>query len=265
MLLFHVPVVLPQGLARFVRSARVVAVVPARYRSTRLPGKPLALIDGRTMVEHVYRRAARAVSVSTVLVATDDTRVADVVAGFGGIAVLTRPDHSTGTDRLAEVASGLESPFVVNVQGDEPLIEPSAIDAAVTALVESNGDVMSTLRRRIDDAADYDTPSVVKVVVDSQGYALYFTRARVPYVRAGNPAPVGWRHLGLYVYRREFLLALARLPPTPLEQAEGLEQLRALEHGYRVRTVETTTDTIGVDTPEDLERVRRLVEAGAHS
>jgi 3-deoxy-manno-octulosonate cytidylyltransferase (CMP-KDO synthetase) len=219
------------------------------------------------MVEHVYRRAAQAPSVNAVLVATDDARVADVVDSFGGTAVMTSPDHATGSDRLAEVAAELESEFVVNVQGDEPLIEPGAIDAAVTTLLDSSGDVMSTLRRRIEDPADYDTPSVVKIVVDSHGYALYFTRAHVPFVRSGlkTGAPAGWRHLGLYVYRREFLLTLARLPPTPLEQAEGLEQLRALEHGYRIKTAETTMDTIGVDTPEDLERVRRLLEAGVHS
>lgn len=219
------------------------------------------------MVEHVCRRAAQARTVDSVIVATDDDRVAHVVDAFGGTAVMTRPDHATGTDRLAEVAAELEGELVVNVQGDEPLIAPSAIDAAVAVLLNSNqpGDVMSTLRRRIDDPTDLDTPSVVKLVIDSEGNALYFTRASVPFVRPGHPAPAAWRHLGLYVYRREFLLALSRLLPTPLEQAEGLEQLRALEHGYRIRTVETTTDTIGVDTPEDLERVRRLVEAATHS
>jgi 3-deoxy-manno-octulosonate cytidylyltransferase (CMP-KDO synthetase) len=208
------------------------------------------------MIEHVYRRAAQARRVDAVLIATDDDRIARAVAAFDGLAVMTSSAHATGTDRLAEVASELSSDIVVNVQGDEPLISPEAIDAAVAPLVAHPEDVVSTLRRRIDDPEDLVNPSVVKLVVDAEGYALYFTRSAVPFVRPGQPAPVRWRHLGLYAYRRNFLLTLARLPQTPLEHAEGLEQLRALEHGYRIRTVETTADTIGVDTPEDLERVR---------
>jgi 3-deoxy-manno-octulosonate cytidylyltransferase (CMP-KDO synthetase) len=215
------------------------------------------------MVEHVWRRASQARTLDSVIIATDDDRVADVVDRFGGTAVMTRADHATGTDRLAEVAAELAGAVVVNVQCDEPLIAPEAIDAAVTNLLDHPGDVMSTLRRRIDDPADLQSVAVVKVVVDREGYALYFTRAAVPFVRPGLRIPTAWRHLGLYAYQREFLRKLARLPPTPLEQAEGLEQLRALEHGYRIRTVETSVDTVGVDTPEDLERVRRLVEAAA--
>jgi len=265
MLIFAVPVVFPSGLSRSIRSARVVAVVPSRYQSTRLPGKPLALIDGKTMVEHVVRRASDARRVEVVLVATDDERIAEAVSGFGGIAVMTGATHASGTDRLAEVARELESELIVNVQGDEPLILPDAIDAAVALLVDRPEDRMSTLRRRIDDPEDLVTPSVVKVVVDAEGYALYFSRQAIPYVGPGRPAPVAWRHLGLYVYRRDFLATLAALPQTPLELAEGLEQLRALEHGHRIRTVETTADAIGVDTPEDLERVRRLVETAART
>jgi len=177
--------------------------------------------------------------------------------------VMTRADHATGSDRLAEVAAHLSCDIVVNVQGDEPLIAPSAIDAAVRPLLDHPDDQMSTLRRAITDRADLTTPSVVKIVVDADGYALYFTRAAVPFVRPGHTTPRAWRHLGLYAYRRGFLLSMASLTPTPLELAEGLEQLRVLEHGFKIRTVETTDDTIGVDTPEDLERVRRLVEAGA--
>jgi 3-deoxy-manno-octulosonate cytidylyltransferase (CMP-KDO synthetase) len=225
-----------------------------------LPGKALALIAGRTMVEHVYRQASEAQRVDAVIVATDDTRIADVVSGFGGLAVMTRADHETGTDRLAEVAAALECELVVNVQGDEPLMTPEAIDAAVAA-IDSSGAAISTLRRRIDDPADLDNPSVVKLVVDRDGRALYFSRAPIPYVRPGAPAPVHWRHLGLYVYRRDVLLALAALPPTALERAEGLEQLRALEHGFKIATAETDADTIGVDTPEDLERVQRRFDA----
>ena len=211
------------------------------------------------MIEHVCERAQRARTVDTVIVATDDDRIAAAVDAFGGTAVMTRSDHATGTDRLAEVAAALDSEIVVNVQGDEPQIAPEAIDAAVTRLLETPADQMSTLRRRIEDPADLANPSVVKVVVDGAGYALYFTRAAVPFTRPGHPAPPAWRHLGLYVYRREFLLTIARLPETPLERSEGLEQLRVLEHGFRISTAETTFDTIGVDTPEDLERVRKAM------
>ena len=211
------------------------------------------------MIEHVCERARRARTVDTVIVATDDDRIAAAVDAFGGTAVMTRSDHATGTDRLAEVAAALDSEIVVNVQGDEPQIAPEAIDAAVTRLLETPADQMSTLRRRIEDPADLANPSVVKVVVDGAGYALYFTRAAVPFTRPGHHAPPAWRHLGLYVYRREFLLTIARLPETPLERSEGLEQLRVLEHGFRISTAETTFDTIGVDTPEDLERVRKAM------
>jgi 3-deoxy-manno-octulosonate cytidylyltransferase (CMP-KDO synthetase) len=217
------------------------------------------------MIEHVHERVSEARSVSAVIVATDDERVANVVAGFGGTAVMTRADHETGTDRLAEVAASLRGELVVNVQGDEPLIVPEAIDACVTLLLDHPDTVMGTLRRRTTRAEDMANPAVVKLVTDCEGHALYFTRSPVPYVRSGQDTPALWRHMGLYVYRRGFLLTLAGLPSTPLERAEGLEQLRALEHGYRIRTVETTVDTIGVDTPEDLERVRRLLEAGVRT
>lgn len=261
MIRFAVPVVQLDKLARVIHSARAVAIIPARYRSTRFPGKPLALVNDRPMVEHVYRLAERASRVDAVVVATDDRRIAEVVAGFGGTAVMTRPDHETGTDRLAEVAGALEADLVVNVQGDEPLLPPDTIDRAIDALDSRAGDVMSTVRRRLTDPADRDNPDVVKVVVDREGYALYFSRAAVPAARAGKDVPDCWSHLGLYVYRRDFLVRLASLPPTPLERAEGLEQLRALEHGYRIATIETTAITIGVDTPDDLERVRQRLDA----
>lgn len=265
MLRFAVPVVLAPKLARSLQSARVVALIPARYASTRFPGKPLALVDDRTLVEHVYRRAKQARLVDAVVVATDDRRIADVVDGFGGSAVMTRDDHATGTDRLAEVAAELACDVVVNVQGDEPLISGDAIDAAVRLLDERPDDVMGTLRRRIDSDADLASPDVVKVVVDAEGYALYFSRAAIPHVRAGVLRPAVWRHIGLYAYRRAFLCELAGLPATPLEKAEALEQLRALEHGYRIRTAETATDAIGVDTPEDLERVRQRLQTATRA
>ena len=211
------------------------------------------------MVEHVYRRTAEARTVDVVLVATDDSRVADAIDQIGGIAVMTDPGHATGTDRLAEVARALTSDLVVNVQGDEPLITADAIDAAVQPMLDHPHDVMSTLRRRIDAEADLTNPAVVKVVIDRDGYALYFTRSTVPFVRPGQPAPIRWRHMGLYVYRRHFLLKLAEFTQTPLEQAEALEQLRVLEHGYKIRTIETLVDSVGVDTPEDLERARKMM------
>jgi 3-deoxy-manno-octulosonate cytidylyltransferase (CMP-KDO synthetase) len=248
-------------------------VIPARYQSLRLPGKPLLDIGGRPMVEHVYRRAAAAPSVEAVVVATDDARIVEAVEAFGGTARLTSPAHRSGSDRLAEVARDLDCAIVVNVQGDEPLLDPLMIEEALAPFGTEPGLQMGTLCRRITDAREYLDPNVVKVVLDAAGFALYFSRAPIPFVRAGGheAGPGGWhpdagvpayKHIGLYVYRREFLLAFARLEPTALERAEALEQLRALGHGVRVRTVETARDSIGVDTPEDLERVRRLVAAG---
>lgn len=214
------------------------------------------------MIEHVYRRASAARTIEAVIVATDDERIAAAVSAFGGTAVMTQATHPTGTDRLAEVALHLDSEIVVNVQGDEPLLDAEAIDAPVGLLHDRPADLMSTLRHRTSAPADLVNPAVVKVAVDAAGYALYFSRAPIPFTRPGHPEPAVWKHLGLYAYRREFLLRVATLTPTPLEQAEGLEQLRVLEHGFRIATIETTADAIGVDTPEDLARVRRLVEAG---
>ena len=216
------------------------------------------MIAGHPMIEHVYRRASAARLVSAVLVATDDQRIAEAVDAFGGIAVMTRADHPSGTDRLAEVAEHLSCDVVVNVQGDEPLLDPASVDAAVAACLDDPDVSISTLRTRLADA-DANNPNVVKVVIDLKGDALYFTRSAVPYVRPGHPPAQAWRHLGLYVYRRSTLLALARLPPTPLEQAEGLEQLRALEHGLAIRTVATAATAPSVDTPDDLAMVRELL------
>ncbi len=216
------------------------------------------------MIEHVYRRVAEAVD--TVLVATDDARIARAVDAFGGQVRMTRADHHSGTDRLAEVADTLTCDLVVNVQADEPLVEPAMIAAAVGACTDDPAVVMSTLRCRIRDATDFRNPHVVKVAVDRNGYALFFSRAPIGLDRTSGhdlAAPPVQKHIGLYVYRRPFLLALSRLEPTPLERAERLEQLRVLEHGYRIMTTETEYDPIGVDTPADLQRVRRLVAAGA--
>jgi 3-deoxy-manno-octulosonate cytidylyltransferase (CMP-KDO synthetase) len=215
------------------------------------------------MIEHVYRRAAEASSVASVIVATDDERIYKAVVAFGGTAQMTSARHPSGTDRLAEVAAHLSCDIIVNVQGDEPLIEPSTIDRAVAPLRADPALEMSTLRRRIDDPAEINNPNLTKVVVDREGYALYFSRAPIPYVRAGAAAAPAWAHIGLYVYRRATLVRLASLPPSTLERSEALEQLRALENGIRIKAVETSQDSIGVDTPEDLERVRRLMPAAS--
>lgn len=233
-----------------------IAVIPARYASFRLPGKTLADIHGRPMIEHVYRRAAAARSIASVIVATDDERVLRAVEAFGGVARMTSPGHQSGTDRIAEVASSLQAALIVNVQGDEPLIEPAMIDEAVAPFAADASLMMSTLRRRIEDESERQNPHITKVVVDNDDFALYFSRAPIPFIRAGSPAAPAWRHVGLYVYRRECLMRLASLPPTAMEKSEALEQLRALEHGIRIKAVETQFDSIGVDTAEDLARVR---------
>ena len=216
------------------------------------------------MIEHVYRRARSCAAVSRVIVATDDRRIVDAVTRFGGEARLTRTDHQSGTDRLAEVAATIDCDVIVNVQGDEPLIDPGAITEAVAPFADDPSLPMTTLYHRIDNPADLTNPNVVKLVLDRAGFALYFSRAAIPYAR--DPR-VGWpplyRHIGLYAYRRNTLLVLAALEPTPLERAEALEQLRALEHGIRIKAVETAYDSMGVDTPEDLEQVRRLIAAPA--
>jgi 3-deoxy-manno-octulosonate cytidylyltransferase (CMP-KDO synthetase) len=260
----------PVGFAdpfdRTLPSPQVVAIIPARYDATRLPGKPLADIAGRPMVEHVYRRTASAPGVDAVVVATDDERIAAAVRAFGGVAMMTGASHRTGTDRIAEVAAALPCEIVVNVQGDEPLIEPEMIEGVIAPLVADPMLEMSTVCVAISDRSDYTNPNVVKVVKDRAGRALYFSRSPIPHFRSDPgsriPDPGPFKHLGLYGYRRTFLLKFATLPQSPLELAESLEQLRALEHGYRIQTVETRHDSIGVDTPEDLERVRRQLLAG---
>jgi 3-deoxy-manno-octulosonate cytidylyltransferase (CMP-KDO synthetase) len=236
----------------------VVVVIPARYGASRLPGKVLADLAGRPLIEHVYRRAGAAQSVERVIVATDDERVKAVVEGFGGTAVLTSAAHPSGTDRVAEAAAALSCDLVVNVQGDEPLIEPTTIDAAVAAALADEAAAMTTVCCALTDPAEAQDPHVVKVVLDRRGYALYFSRAPIPFVRPGGGASC-YKHLGLYVYRPAFLREFARLAPGELEQAESLEQLRALEYGYRIRVVKTPYDSIGVDTPADLERARRAL------
>ena len=215
------------------------------------------------MIERVYRRAAAARGISRVVVATDDERIARTVRAFGGEAVMTSPAHESGTDRIAEVARQLDTDLVVNVQGDEPLLAPEAIEQALAPMLVDPSIVMGTLGAPLDEARDLLNPHVVKVLVDVHGFAIYFSRAAVPFRRQATP--LGYsvlKHVGMYVYRRAFLLALADLPRTPLELAESLEQLRAIEHGHRIKVVYTQYPSISVDTPEDLEHVRRLAADG---
>ena len=236
---------------------RTLCVIPARYASTRLPGKPLADICGKPMICRVLERASRAQKPEKVIVATDDERIYDVVRAEGGEALLTRADHPTGTDRLAEVAEAYpEVDLIVNVQGDEPLIEPSVIDDLIAPFEMDENLPMATVMVRMDEAAEQLNPNNVKVIVDKLGYALYFSRSLVPYPRAAA-GPV-YKHIGIYAYRRDFLLRYARLEPTPLERAESLEQLRALENGYGIRVLETDCRFVGVDTPEDLALVNKI-------
>jgi len=239
----------------------IVAIIPARYESTRLPGKPLALIHDKPMIRHVVERTQAVALIDRVLVATDDARIADTVRRFGGEVVMTDSAHPSGTDRIAEVAAGLDADIVVNVQGDLPFLQAATVEAAVALLRADASLPMATVKTPIRDAAEMTNPNVVKVVTDREGYALYFSRSPLPYWRDPLPpgAVLGYKHIGLYAYRRDFLLTFARLAPTPLERAERLEQLRALEWGFRLRVAETTA-TLGVevDTPEDLARARAV-------
>ena len=241
---------------------KILGVIPARFASSRFPGKALARLDSRSMLEHVWERVSMARYLSTVLIATDDERIAAEARRFGARVIMTRSDHVSGTDRVAEVASAFENTeLVVNIQGDEPLIDPAVIDAAVLPLLEEPAIPMGTLSKRIEDAREVSDPNVVKVVTDRFGNAVYFSRATIPYMRDGG-AGVWFKHIGLYVYRRDFLLRYPDMPVGPLERAEKLEQLRAVENGFRIRVVETDYESLGVDTPEDLERVQALIKAG---
>lgn len=214
------------------------------------------------MLQHVFERASQARYLTRVVVATDDARVFTEARRFGAPVRMTRPDHPSGTDRAAEVASAENADLIVNIQGDEPLIDPAAIDAAILALNDAPEIPMATLKKRIEDPTEIANPNVVKVVTDLEGNAVYFSRAAIPTVRDGGDA-VHYKHTGLYVYRREFLLAYPQLPVGPLERAERLEQLRAIENGYKIRVAETDYESLGVDTPQDLERVARLFEVAA--
>jgi 3-deoxy-manno-octulosonate cytidylyltransferase (CMP-KDO synthetase) len=212
------------------------------------------------MLEHVYERVSRARYLTRTIIATDDERIAYEARRFGAQVRMTRSDHVSGTDRVAEVASAENAALVVNIQGDEPLIDPDAIDAAILPMLADDEAPMGTLKKRIEDPREISDPNVVKVVTDASGNAIYFSRSTIPYVRGGGTGAAYFKHIGLYVYRRDFLLGYSDMPVGPLEQAERLEQLRALENGHRIKVVETEYESLGVDTPEDLERVSELFE-----
>ncbi len=241
---------------------KVIVVIPSRYASTRLPGKALVQLAGKPMVQHVYERAKRAQTVHRVLVATDDQRIIDAVTAFGGEARMTRADHRTGTERIAEVAVHEDGDVFVDVQGDEPLIDPAAIDTAVGALLEEPQAQISTVATAIRHAGDIMDPNVVKTVLDFDGNALYFSRAPIPWIRDTQQKlhVKYWKHLGLYVFQREALLEFPTLPQGELEKIEQLEQLRWLENGWKIRVAEVAHDAVSVDVPEDVARVEKLMQ-----
>jgi 3-deoxy-manno-octulosonate cytidylyltransferase (CMP-KDO synthetase) len=239
---------------------KILGVIPARLASSRFPGKVLAQIASKPMLQHVYERASQARYLTSIIVATDDERVFEVARNFGARVRMTRSDHLSGTDRVAEVASAENCDIVVNIQGDEPLIDPDAIDAAILPMVHDTDIQMATLKKKIIDPREIADPNVVKVITDLAGDAIYFSRLPIPYYREKSASPY-FKHIGIYLYQRDFLLGYSALPVGPLERAERLEQLRALENGLKIRVVETDYESLGVDTPEDLERVAALFDA----
>lgn len=248
----------------------IIGIIPSRYASTRLPAKSLADIHGKPMVQHVYERARQSRLLTDVIVATDDARIQSAVEGFGGKSVMTPVDIASGSDRIAFAARALDADIIVNIQGDEPLIDSAMIDSTIQLLIDDASAAAGTAVKVITSPDDLANPNVVKVVLDAQMFALYFSRSPIPHVRdEGDPAawPASarcYKHLGLYVYRAAFLQQFSRLAPTPLERAEKLEQLRILEHGYRIKCALTDTDSIAVDTAEDLERVRLEITRRIH-
>ncbi len=248
---------------------KITAIIPARYGSTRFEGKPLADILGKPMIQHVYEGVRQSKLIDEVIVATDDQRIIEAVKSFGGKAIMTSPTHFTGTDRVAEVAKKLKSEIVVNVQGDEPLIKGSIIDEAIRPLLKDETLDLSTLMTRIEDPKDWLNPHIVKVVVDQKNFALYFSRSPIPFPRdlhigrlesspfgTNRPLPKRvFKHIGVYVFRRKFLLQFSKMKPTPLEKLEKLEQLRALENGYRIKVTPVSYEPLCVDTPGDLEKI----------
>ncbi len=239
---------------------RVIGIIPARFQASRFPGKLLARLDDRTVIEHVFRRASRASRLDALFVATDDERISRAVEEFGATVIMTTSRPTTGTERVAEACRGREAEIVVNIQGDEPFLESGMIDRVVEELIRDRTLDVVTLKRRIEKTGDLHDPNLVKVVADRAGRALYFSRSPIPFPGAVR-SPDAYKHIGLYGYRRDFLERLVAMPPGVLEQQERLEQLRVLENGYTIKVLETDRDTIGIDTPDDLVRAREWLEA----
>jgi 3-deoxy-manno-octulosonate cytidylyltransferase (CMP-KDO synthetase) len=258
-------VVLEEREGKAMEPVKVVVVIPARYASTRLPGKPLVSLAGKPMIQRVYERAKRSTRANRVIVATDDERIVKAVEGFGGEARMTRADHRTGTERVAEVAAHEQGTVFVNVQGDEPLLDPVSVDNAIASLLEEPAAAISTVATAIKRPADIMDPKVVKTVLDFDGNALYFSRAPIPWVRdtTSKIQVRHWKHLGLYVFQREALLEYPTLPQGELERIEQLEQLRWLENGWKIRVAEVEHDAVSVDVPEDVARVEKLLQGKA--
>lgn len=242
---------------------RIIGVIPARYKSSRLEGKPLADIHGKPMVQHVYERARRAPSLADIIVATDDERIRSAVESFGGKAVMTSADHRSGTDRVAEAVGKTDADVIVNIQGDEPMLDPSMLAEVVDPFRSGVSAGVVTLKKRVLHESEFADPGVVKVVTDPAGYALYFSRSLIPYPQRRTPHFAVFEHLGLYAYTRDALMRLAALPCSELEEIESLEQLRALENGIRILVIETASrqEMLSVDTQADLERARELMGA----
>ena len=237
-----------------------IGIIPARYHSTRFEGKVLKDLLGKSLIQHVWDNAKRASMLEDLIVATDDERIESEVLRFGGKVILTAKEHKSGTDRLGEVVNPIDVKVVVNIQADEPLLHPSMIDDMVRSLLENKDIDMATLMKRITDPKELTNPSIVKVVTDKNGYALYFSRSMIPYPRVKKNANF-YKHIGLYAFTKDFLFTFTNLPPSTLENIEGLEQLRILENGYKIKVVETQFDTIGIDTPEDLERAEEVLKS----
>ncbi len=239
----------------------VVGVIPARYGSSRFPGKVLAELAGKPMIQWVYEQASKSELLDQLFVAVDDERVQKVVEKFGGKAVMTKGEHQSGTDRIAEAVENIEANIIVNIQGDQPLLDPQMIDEAVKPFLDNPSVKMSTIKTKISKE-DYQDPAVVKVVVDENDFALYFSRSLIPYPREKNEISV-YEHVGLYVYKKDFLLEISQLPQSFLEKIEMLEQLRVLEKGYKIKVVETKSEHaagVSVDTPEDLAKVEKMIQ-----
>ncbi|MDD4980298.1 MAG: 3-deoxy-manno-octulosonate cytidylyltransferase [Candidatus Omnitrophica bacterium] len=240
----------------------IIGIIPARYSSTRFEGKVLADISGKPMIQHVWERAKQSLLLEDLIIACDDERVADAAREFGAKVAFTAKGHVSGTDRIIEVINPIEVKIVINIQGDEPLIHPTMIDTLAQSLLDDRKISMATIMKKIENPQELNDPHVVKVVVDKNNFALYFSRSVIPYLAQGSEAasPVYYKHIGLYGYTKDFLFTYKNLPVSNLEKIERLEQLRVLEEGFRIKVIETKYETIGVDTPQDLEKVREYLQ-----